>query len=466
MRAALRALLICFTFATQAAEIDHRGLEALLDEVMAREMAARKIPGAAFILVQGGRVVLAKGYGFADVESKTPFDPETTIAPIASITKVFTATAVVQLADRGALDLHADVNRYLKRVRVPDAFGQPVTAAQLLTHTAGFDELRGRLVAAGEPVQPMDRFLATRLVRIRAPGRLTSYSSFGMALAGLLVEDVSGMPFERYLACNVWAPLGMKRTYITLPAELLPDAAGAYEAGESGGLVKIPWERYHTPPASSINSTAADMGRFMISMLAGGKGILGARAAGEMMSQRATLHPRMPGMSYGWQMSATNGQRIVEHGGDIGGFSSLLTLLPDHDTGIYLVNHREGIDLREPVRSAILDRYFPDPSPPAIPQPSAALVPQAKKVAGKYRATTWCHTCPFDPDRVQDFEVVAHDDGSITVWDRRWIAVEPLLFAGADGRGRIGFHLEEKGEVDAMTAGSWRVLERLRTMPP
>ncbi|HEX8151528.1 MAG TPA: serine hydrolase domain-containing protein, partial [Thermoanaerobaculia bacterium] len=139
----MHALALSLLFATA---IDARALESLLDDVMPREMKQRQIPGAAFILVQDGRVVLAKGYGLANVEEQVAVDPAKTIFPIASITKVFTATAVVQLADRGALDLNADVNRYLKHVRVPDTYKQPVTAAHLLTHSAGFDELRGRLV--------------------------------------------------------------------------------------------------------------------------------------------------------------------------------------------------------------------------------------------------------------------------------------------------------------------------------
>ena len=121
-------------------------LAALLDPVFAQGMAEEHIPGAAFVLVQDGRVVMAKGYGVADVESRKPVDPRTTIFPIASISKVFTATAVMQLFDRGRLDLHADVNRYLTSLQVPDTYPRPITAADLLQHTSGLDELPGRRV--------------------------------------------------------------------------------------------------------------------------------------------------------------------------------------------------------------------------------------------------------------------------------------------------------------------------------
>jgi CubicO group peptidase (beta-lactamase class C family) len=273
-RFGLGAAFIVFAIAGPAAEaaapvrtvVDPRELGALVDQTLTAEMKKQDIPGAVFIFVQNGRVVLEKGYGVADVARSKPVDPATTIFPIASITKTFTATAVVQLADRGKLDLNADVNRYLETVRVPD--GKPVTAKHLLTHTAGFDELRGRLIESPEErVQPLDRFLATRLVRVHPPGKITAYSSFGAALAGLLVEDVAGLPFERYLAAHVWAPLKMNRTQITVPDVYLDDLAVPYELID-GKVVAIPHERYHSTPAGSISGTASDMGRYRLSSAA------------------------------------------------------------------------------------------------------------------------------------------------------------------------------------------------------
>jgi len=447
----MRALLLA------ALLIEPRALESLVDGIIPAEMQKQQVPGAAFILVQNGRVVLAKGYGLADVARRKPVTPDT-IFQIGSISKVFTGLAVVQLAERKELDLHTDVNRYLKHVRVPA--GPAVTAHHLLTHTAGFDELRGRLLESPDQrVQPLDRFLESRLVRVHPPGEMTSYSSFGITLAGLLVEDVSGLPFERYLACNVWAPLKMNRTSITVPDSLADDLALPYEV-DGGKLVLIPFERYHSTPASSISSSASDMGRFMLAMLEGGRP---ARLAGKMpallmLRQQVTLHPRLPGFGYTFQLSDTNGQRIAEHGGNIGGFHSLLVLLPDHDTAFFIVAHREGADLRSPVRKAILDRWFPNPNPapPPVVKPT-----DLKRFAGTYRGNIWCHTCPFDADRVQDVRVSVNPDGTLNVWDERWIEVEPRFFRSPDGRRRIGFAEDAKGNITALTTGSWMVMERL-----
>ena len=411
-----------------ATAIDAKELETLVDRTIVAEQARQKIPGAAFILVQDGRVVLAKGYG--------PITPDT-IVPIASITKVFTALAVVELG----IDLDADVNQYLTSVKVPP--GPKVTAKHLLTHTAGFDELRGRMIESEKArAQPLGEFLKTRLVRVHPPGELTSYSSFGITLAGALVEDVSGLPYERYLVTKIFAPLKMNRTQITIPDELLDDRAEAYEDAP------IPWERYHSTPASSISSTANDMGRFMMAMLRDDR----------LSREQVTVHPRLPGFGYGVQYSDTNGQRILEHGGNVGGFHSLMTLLPEHDTAFFVVAHREGADLRSPVRKAILDRWFPGPAPvrPVV-RPKANV----KRYEGTYRGSLWCHTCPFDPGRVSDARVTANADGTLQLWDDKWIEVEPRFFRSADGTRRIGFAEDKDGKIIALTAGSWMVMERL-----
>ncbi len=447
-----------------SAPISSAGLAALVDPVFAKGMAEARIPGAAFVLVQDGRVVLAKGFGHADVASGRTVSPDETIFPIASISKVFTATAVAQLADRGRLDLDADVNRYLTSARVPPTYPQPVTAAQLLSHTAGLDEIPGRRVRSSAELLPLGRFLADRLVRVHAPGEMTSYSSYGVALAGVLIEDVSGLSYEEYLARNVWQPLGMTRTFLTVPSSSTGRLATAYEL-DGDTPVPIPYEIYQTPPTSSIVSTVEDMARFMIAHLQGGRfgeaRILSAGAAARMHRQEATMHPLVPGFGLGFQLDDTNGRRLLEHGGDIGGFSSLMTLLPDEGVGFFVVHHLESQDLRFDVRRAILDRYFPDERSLRVPVPKSEAAERLRRFAGTYRANNFCHSCPDGGPNVQDFEVEANGDGTITVWGDRWVEVSPLYFLSVDGKRRLGFAEDNSGRIVALSAGSWRVVERI-----
>ncbi len=444
--------------------VDFAGLEQLVDSAIEAGMKEEQVPGAAFILVQGGSVVLAKGYGKADLESGEPFTADQTIFPIASVSKVFTATAVMQLVDRGTIDLEMDVNRYLESAKVPSTYPEPVTVAQLLSHTAGLDELPGRRVQSTSELMPLGKFLSDRLVRVHPPGEVTSYSSYGMSLAGFLVEDVSNTPFESYLKRHIWEPLGMRQTSITVPSGVANQLATAYELDDDK-LNPVPYEIYQTPPAASILSTAEDMGRFMSAHLQGGrfgeKRVLSERATEQMHSRRATMHPKLPGWTLGFQENDLNGLRILEHGGDIGGFSSVLTLLPEQSIGFFIVHHLESNNLRFDVRQAILDRYFPDSRAVKVPVPDAKNSDSLRRFAGKYRANIFCHSCPGGGPNVQDFEVEANDDGTITVWGDRWVEASPLYFVSLDGKSRVGFAEDKSGRITALSAGSWKVVERI-----
>src|SRR5262245_22555616 len=160
---------------------------ATLDPIIEAGLKESGAPGAAFVFVHGGRIVYARGYGVADVARGEPVDPARTVWPIASITKAVTAMAVLQLVDDGRVDLDTDVNRYLKRLQVPAQGYPPLTLRHLLSHTGGLDELPGRQFDGQEP-QDLASFLRDRIVRYRAPGVLTAYSTYGILLAALVLE--------------------------------------------------------------------------------------------------------------------------------------------------------------------------------------------------------------------------------------------------------------------------------------
>jgi CubicO group peptidase (beta-lactamase class C family) len=449
---------------TTISQIDSTGLAKLLDSAMAAGMARESIPGAAFILIKDGRTILAKGYGHADAESRRPWSPEGTIFPVASITKVFTATAVMQLVDQGKIQLGTDVNQYLTSVKVPGTYPQPITPAHLLSHTAGLDEIPGRQASSPKDVIPLGRFLRNRLVRVHPPGEITSYSSYGAALAGLLVQDVSGLSFEDFLRRSIWQPLGMSRTSMKLPARGNSEFATAYEL-DDGQLRPIPYESYHTPPTASVVSTLPDMARFMAAHLHNGrngtKPILSDSSAELMHRQYVTMHPKVPGWTLGFQVNDLNGRWILEHGGDIGGFSSNMTLLPDEGVGFLVVHHLEGGNLRFDIRRLILDRYFPETRRLQLPIAQDTNPGRLRRFAGKYRPGIHCHSCSGEGPDLPVFEVTVNGDGSISVWDERWFEVSPRYFVSANGRSRLGFAEDKRGKIFALTAGSWRVLERV-----
>ena len=444
--------------ASSADGIDPAALAQLVDSVMRAGMADEHIPGAAVLVLDHGRVVLSRGYGFADAAARRRVDPHATRWPFASVTKVVTATAVMQLVERGRVELDADVNRYLKSARVPACRCGAITPRHLLTHTDALDELPGRRAESREALQPLARFLRTRLVRAGAPGETTRYGSYGIALAGVLIEDVSGVSYAEYLRREIFAPLGMRQTTIDLPPGA-GDVATPYEAaGDSVRATRYEW--YHTSPTSSLVSTVDDMAKFAalhLDAAPGGTRVLGRATVREMAAQHASVHPRVPGWGYGWQRNDANGRHVVEHGGDIGGFASLVTLLPDEGFGIVVVHHLEGSSLRFTLKQALLDRFFPDRRTPLQPRPVRR---DLRAYAGTYLANNYCRSCAGGAAGAQRFEITANADGSLGLWGARWREAAPLLFVDESGRRRIGFRRNAPGTVVAVSAGAWKVLER------
>src|SRR5262245_7696118 len=315
--------------------------EALVDETIEREMKREGVPGVAFVYVKDGRIAYLKGHGLANVEKSVSVDPAKTIWRIGSISKTFTATAVMQLVERGRVHLQGDVNSYLSKVKVPTTYPLPITVADLLMHTTGLDEIRPGTQAPTEAeLLSLPEFLKTRLARVRPPGTTISYSTYGVTLAGELVQEVSEQPFEEYLRQNVWSPLEMTRTSIKVPPELEGDLAVGYERGKDG-LVPQAWEWYHTTPASSINSTALDMAHYMIAHLEdgkyGSKALLAPPTARAMHRQQKTMHPLIPGVTYGFWEDRVGSLLVNEHGGNMAGFSAQMVLVPSERAGFFVV---------------------------------------------------------------------------------------------------------------------------------
>jgi CubicO group peptidase (beta-lactamase class C family) len=314
----------------------------------------------------------------ANVDTGRPVDPEVTIWRIGSISKTMTALAVVELASQGRIHLSGDVNSYVTSLEVPETYPLPITVADLLMHTSGLDEIRpGTQAPSAGEVLPLADFLRPRLVRIRPPGQVTAYSTYGSTVAGALVEDVTGKTIESVLRELIWQPLAMTRT--SIDASKNPDVAMGYERkGES--LEPQAWEWYHTTPASSVNSTAADMARYMISLLEKGDSTL--------LRQHITMHPRIEGVTLGLFEGFVGDLRFVEHGGNMAGFSAQMTLIPSERIGFFVVNHMEGSQLRNSVSSALIDHLFPPASTAARPRSRQASISTCRTAIVSYSPNT------------------------------------------------------------------------------
>lgn len=453
---------------------DRKELEALLDPIFAERMENLHVPGAVISIVKDGKIIFTKGYGVADIEKKTPVVPDKTIFRIGSITKVFTATAVMQMADRKKIKLNDDVNKYLTGVKVPNTFAQPITFASLLTHTSGLDDISpGRRTDDEKKIVQLGEFLKTRIVRRTPPGEVISYGTYNPALAALAVEQITKTPFKVYLQKNIFEPLGMNRTSIAaVKNEYRKDLATGYEYDDNK-YHPLPFQWFHTYPASDINSTATDIARFMIANLnygtIDGKRILSEKTAREMQKTQFRIHPRIAGWAYGFYEGTQNNLRFIEHGGSMDdGFSTMMTLVPEKKLGIFVAGNTEngGSQISDAVNKAFFNHYFPVTTKPEVPNTKNPSPDALKRFAGKYRSIIYCHSCPpnsgaYVPD-LQEVKVT--DDGMLSFLNRRFKQIEPMLFVQADGERAgllLGFKENKQGEITYMTRHPLVVSEKV-----
>lgn len=451
----------------QSGPIDPAELEAFLDAQFAKDMAENHIAGAAVSVVKDGKLFFAKGYGSADLENKVPVDPEKTMFKIGSGTKLFTWTAVMQLAEQGKLDLDADINTYLD-FRIPDTYPQPITLKHLMTHTAGFEDQHVDLVKWNEAgLTPAGEWLRSHIpARVRAPGEVAAYSNYGAALAGYIVARVSVEPYSQYVQEHILEPLGMKHSTAQSPTP--PDLLAHESVGylfQDGAFRVFPaiYGQEDFFPAGVIRASAADMARFMIMHLQNGfygdpateVRILEDATAQEMHSTLYTPDPRLLGTTYGFFDFSDNGQRVIGHGGEGEPMQSLLFLVPDQNLGVFVayntLNNGSLNSQHLGFQRAFFDHYYPQAAVAPI-QPPADFAARADRFVGDYRSTRSSYTTLekylslFPAVQVRN-----PGDGTLTLvtpWgDWSFVEEAPLYFRKVDAPFHILFREDDQGRI-------------------
>lgn len=376
----------------QAADLlpdDPNQMAAFLDGVMQTSMTANHVPGAVVVVVKDGEVFFAKGYGYADLESRIPVDPAKTLFRPGSVSKLFTWTAVMQLVEAGQLDLDQDINAYLD-FEIPATFPEPITMRHLMTHTAGFEDIgNGLFKLEAEQVSSLEVYIKENLpARVFPPGQIGAYSNYGTALSGYIVQRLSGLPFEVYIRQNILDPLSMQfssfeqplpSTLTKLSASGYGYAAGEYLPGQFEYIVGI--------PAGALSASGLDMAKFMIAHLQNGEfennRILKEETVVQMHSLLYQPDERMQGMAYGFFRREQNGQLVLSHGGDTFLFHSHLALLPEQNLGIFIsTNGSHGAAVVESAVNAFMDYYFPQSS--QVLTPSQDFKDRAAIYQGSY----------------------------------------------------------------------------------
>jgi CubicO group peptidase (beta-lactamase class C family) len=438
-------------------------LESFLDGIMVAHLESYHIAGATLAIVKDGKIFLAKGYGYADVEKKKPVVADKTLFRQGSVSKLFTWTAVMQLVEQGRLDLNANINRYLKNFKIPDTYPEPITLIHLLTHTPGFEDvINGMAAPTAEKLVPLGEFLASKIpTRIFPPGELTAYSNYGTALAGYIVQEVSGMSFEEYIEEYIFEPLGMEQSTFRqpLPPRMTDDMSIGYTY-EKGKHRAQEFEYINgLAPAASMSSAAADMTKFMIAHLQGGKygdqRILKEETSKLMHSQLFTHDSRVEGNAYGFWEQNLNNLRMIGHEGDTVWFHALLVLIPKENLGIHISYNSTGGagTARDELIQAFLDRYYPLEELPEL-KPMPDFKERVGRFAGSYGVT---RSVPTTYEKLINLIMVtnvkAAEEGTLVtvlpagLGTRHWIEVEPLVFHEVGGQDKLVFRENRKGRI-------------------
>jgi CubicO group peptidase (beta-lactamase class C family) len=454
--AALTVLAFCALRATaepaaSTASLTKADVESWLDGLIPYSIDHGDIAGGVVVVVKDGQVLAEKGYGYADVAKKIPVDPEQTLFRPGSISKLFTATAVMQLVEQGKLNLDADVNQYLD-FKIPARDGQPITLRNIMTHTAGFEETLKGLMGADVPL-PLGDYLKSWIPeRVFPPGKIPAYSNYASALAGYIVQRVSGEPFADYAQIHILNPLGMAHSSFQqpLPPALLAQMSQGYMLGSGQPSY---YEMVGVAPAGALAATGADMGKFMIAHLQNGTyngaQILKPETAIALHADQPKIYPALNGMALNFYEHNRNGHRVIAHNGGTQYFHSDLHLFIDDGVGIFISLNspgREGAasQLHDALFHGFADRYFPAAGAPTAEALDAATAKQhAQLVAGRWESSrrTYSNFMAFS-SLLGSLQIDAHDDGTISMQlgsgkVKTWREIAPFVWREADGQNRL-----------------------------
>ncbi len=376
------------------------GLADFVDGVVAQQLASREVAGAVVTVVHNGRVVFTRGYGMADIASGKAVDAQRTLFRPGSVSKLFTWVALAQQIEAGKVDLDADVNRYID-FKIPEFEGKPIRVRDLMAHAVGMSDVGGIIVDDPAKVIPYQQWLKTRMPkRLWAPGGELSYSNYAAALAGYIVERVSGVPFPDYVDRNIFTPLGMTSTTFRepIPPALASRLATGYKFAD-GRLQTKPGEYLASVmPAGSAVTTGPDMARFMLAMLnkgmLDGKRILSAKSVALLESNSLSNVPGLPGIAHGFIVERNAGPRLIGHGGNTVDFHSDLVIAPELGTGFFMSFTGGGTGsyiARTELSDAMIGRLWPMKPSPRWNGTTAPLK------LGAYRANRRDYDRPADP---------------------------------------------------------------------
>lgn len=466
---------------TQTAVLSKEDVSAWLDGQVEKTILNQDLAGLSVSVVKDGEVLISKGYGYSDVASKTALDGSNSLVRAGSVSKLFTWIAVMQLVERGLINLDRDINYYLD-FKLPERSDGALTMRALMSHKSGFEEVaRGIIAKTAEDAMSLENWLKASVPqRVFAVDEKAAYSNYAAGLAGYVVERMSGMHFEDYIEKHIFSPLGMNTSTFKqpLPESIVGKMAKSYD------LASKPQEYFEIiqpAPAGSLSSTAEDMAKFMAALMSDDAElkVLKKETRSQMWDFESHNLPSMQKMSLGFFRSDRNGYKILSHGGDTQFFHSNLVLIPSPRVGLFISISGTGKEfyaakLRVDLTNGFIDRYFPNMErvEPKTLDPENTRE-RAIEISGFYQGSRASFSSilslinPLSQIKIavnQDNHLVIDEfkNGSGQVW--HWQENEPYIWQQIGGTTKLSFAKDTHGiwqfSVDSLSpAIQWSKVE-------
>lgn len=375
-----------------AARKDYAQIVEALRPFIERQLSEKQIPGLSIALVDDQQVVWAQGFGVADAAGKKAATAET-VYRIGSVSKLFTDIAIMQMVERGELNLDAPITDYLPDFRPRNPFGTPITLRELMSHRSGLlrEPPVGNYFETTEPSLAATVRSLNETELVFAPQTHTKYSNAAIAVIGYLLQERNHQPFAAYLKHSVLDPIGMKHSSFEPDPAIVQNLAKAKMWTYDGKTFEAPTFQLGMMPAGSMYSTVTDVGRFVSVLLARGK------TDGGVLVKPATLDemwsPQFPNsggrvFGLGFVVGTLDGHRVVGHGGAIYGFATSLDLLPDDKLGVVVTATEDSANAvtdriaTEALRLVLAQRAG---KPISLPLPTSPVSREmGRRIAGRY----------------------------------------------------------------------------------
>ena len=431
------AVLIISSSYIIAKEDSPRNLETRVDQLLSQIFKPQE-PGAAIIIAKDGKVIFRKGYGMANLELEVPVEPNM-VFRLGSITKQFTAVAILMLMEQGKLSLNDPLTKFISDY---PTHGQTITIEHLLTHTSGIKsytempewiKLWRKDIKLPELIdifkeQPMEF----------EPGTRWKYNNSGYILLGAIIEKVSGLSYEEFLKKNIFIPLGMKHTAYGHVRPIIPRRVPGYSRGKHG-IVNAAYLSMTQPYAAGALVSSVDDLLIWNEALLEGK-LLKKKTLELAWTPYRLINGESTGYGYGWFISDYKGTRIIEHGGGINGFSAYALSVPQNHLYVALLANSDFAKL-EPLafKIAAIAMGKPYKEPVAVTLDKKELEAAAGVYVNEHGEEWYI--------RMEKNQLYSQRAGGIKT---EILAASPVEFFVKDSFLRFTFSRNKKGEVIAM----------------